>query len=167
MKAIYITGFMGSGKTTVGKMLSKVLPYELVDTDTYIEKMVGKTVKDIFMEEGEVFFRFIEQRILTQLPKLDTIVTTGGGVVTNEKSRIFMKENGVLLYLHCELDVIIERLAHDTTRPLLRLESIEELYKKRLPFYRDAEIVVNVTNKSVKQVVEMVVIELKKYGYGA
>lgn len=120
MQAIYITGFMGAGKTTIGKALSDKLGIPVVDTDQRIEEKHGKLIRDIFAEEGEISFRQYESAMLQALPTSDIIITTGGGIVESTNNRQWMSENGIVVYLYCDPYVIAERLSEDTTRPLFQ-----------------------------------------------
>lgn len=156
MKTIYIIGFMGAGKTTVGQALSKVLRLPVIDTDQQVEKRRGKVIRDIFAEEGEVAFREYEREVLQSLSTPNTIVTTGGGIVENESNRQWMKDNGIIIYLYCDPSVIVERLRDDITRPLFQRENTRafiEKFKKREPFYEEATIKINTTNKKIEDIV--------------
>lgn len=152
MKALYIVGFMGSGKTTVGVELAKKLNVQVVDTDHYIEQQTGRTIADIFAEEGEEKFRLFETAVLEQLPTNNIVITTGGGLFMKEENRRWMKEGGIVIYLHCDLEEIWTRLQNDHTRPLLQHQNFEKaqaLYKWRQPFYEQADIIIHTTGKQV------------------
>lgn len=157
MKAIYLTGFMGSGKTTVAEALSKELGVPAIDTDEHITKMQNKTISAIFEEEGEKAFRAYETASLENLPCENIIISTGGGIVLNEKNRSYMKQKGTLIYLHCEPDEIVKRLEDDTTRPILaggnKQNKVKTIFAKRLPLYREAEYEIETTNRTVKDIV--------------
>ncbi|WP_273850738.1 shikimate kinase [Guptibacillus spartinae] len=157
MKAIYLTGFMGSGKTTVAEALSKELGVPAIDTDEHIAKMQDKTISAIFDEEGEKAFRAYETASLENLPCKNIIISTGGGIVLNEKNRSYMKQNGTLIYLHCEPDEIVKRLEDDTTRPILaggnKQNKVKTIFAERLPLYREAEYEIETTNRTVKDIV--------------
>ncbi|WIY60264.1 shikimate kinase [Bacillus arachidis] len=157
MRAIYITGYMGAGKTTIGRMLSEKLHIPVVDTDQKIEEKQGKVIRDIFAEEGEGSFRKYESETLRSLPTSDLIITSGGGIVEQAENRQWMKENGTIVYLYCDPYVIAERLRGDTTRPLFQKENIEafvEKFEKRRVYYEEADIHIDTTNKSVKEIME-------------
>ncbi|MBB6175320.1 shikimate kinase [Anoxybacillus tengchongensis] len=164
MKAIYLTGFMGAGKTTVGKRLGEVLQLPVIDTDAYIEQQVGKTIADIFAEEGEGVFRAYEREVLKKLPTEHIVITTGGGIVIQEENRRFMSNHGIVIYLHCELHELFRRLADDATRPLLmenKQSQMKQLFEQRLPWYRQAHITIDTTNRTVDDIVETIVSLLK------
>ncbi|MFJ8527865.1 shikimate kinase [Bacillus sp. NPDC094106] len=157
MKSIYITGYMGAGKTTIGKALSKELDIAVVDTDQKIEEKQGKLIRDIFAEEGENIFRQYESEMLRSLSTSNMIITTGGGIVERAENRQWMKENGTVVYLYCDPYVIAERLREDTTRPLFQKENIEAFVKKfenRRAYYEEADIHIDTTNKSVEEIME-------------
>ncbi|MEH7458900.1 shikimate kinase [Bacillus pseudomycoides] len=157
MKSIYITGYMGAGKTTIGKALSKELDIAVVDTDQKIEEKQGKLIRDIFAEEGENTFRQYESEMLRSLSTSNMIITTGGGIVERAENRQWMKENGKVVYLYCDPYVIAERLREDTTRPLFQKENIEAFVKKfenRRAYYEEADIHIDTTNKSVEEIME-------------
>ena len=101
MRAIYLTGFMGSGKTTIAEKLSKALDMPAIDTDQHIMKATGKSIPDIFANEGEAAFRQYETESLEALPTENVIISTGGGIVLKERNRRFMeaKWNGDLFTL--------------------------------------------------------------------
>lgn len=155
MKSIYITGFMGAGKTTIGRMLSEHLHIPVVDTDQKIEEKQRKEIRDIFTEEGENAFRQYESEMLRSLLKSNVIITTGGGIVERAENRQWMKENGTVVYLYCDPYVIAERLREDTTRPLFQKENIEafvEKFENRRAYYEEADIYIDTTNKSVEEI---------------
>ncbi|MDM5189949.1 shikimate kinase [Bacillus sp. DX4.1] len=157
MQAIYITGFMGAGKTTIGKALSDKLGIPVVDTDQRIEEKHGKLIRDIFAEEGEISFRQYESAMLQALPTSDIIITTGGGIVESTNNRQWMSENGIVVYLYCDPYVIAERLSEDTTRPLFQKENIEafaQKFEKRRSHYEEATVHIDTTNKKVEEIIE-------------
>ncbi|EEL97731.1 Shikimate kinase [Bacillus mycoides DSM 2048] len=146
---------MGVGKTTIGKALSKELHMEVVDTDQKIEEQKEKEIRYIFAEEGEMAFREYESEMLRSLPVQNVIMTTGGGIIEREENRKWMKENGTVVYLYCDPHVIAERLREDTTRPLFQKKDIEAFitkFESRRAYYEEADIHIDTTNKSVKQI---------------
>ncbi len=161
---VFITGFMGAGKTTVGKALADRLQIPVMDTDGLIVERMGKTILAIFAEEGESFFREAEAKVLRSLSDKDCIVTTGGGIIQDKANRDWMRTNGIVIYLRCGFKEIARRLEGDTGRPLItgkRMEEIEQLYKKRKHLYEEADFVVDVTGKDVEKIAEEVVSCLK------
>lgn len=165
MKTLYLVGFMGSGKTTIGVELAKRLNIQVVDTDQYIEKQTERTIADIFAEEGEEKFRRLETVILKQLPTNDFLITTGGGLFIKEENRSWMKENGTVIYLHCDIDEIWARLQDDDTRPLLQHQNFEkakQLYEWRQPFYKEAHVTIDTTNKPINQICDEILVWVKE-----
>jgi shikimate kinase len=164
MKTIFLTGFMGAGKTSVGKELAALLNLPVIDTDQLIEQKAGKSINEIFAVEGEAAFRKYERELLRTLPREGVIVTTGGGIVIQKENRDWMKKNGVVIYLHCEPEEILQRLANDTSRPLLKnnkQEQIKQLLAERLAYYKEADFIVDTTNKNIKEIAQEIVIMLK------
>jgi shikimate kinase len=167
MKAIFLTGFMGAGKTSVGKQLGKRLGLLVVDTDKMIEQKVGKSVNEIFAKEGESAFRKYERELLRTLPLENIVITTGGGMVIQKENRDWMKKHGIVIYLHCEPEEILRRLASDETRPLLKQpnkqEQIKRLLTERLPYYQEAHFMIHTTNKTIEEIVDDIVVMLKQH----
>lgn len=163
-KRVYLTGFMGAGKTTVGRALAEQLCVPMIDTDSYIEEKVGKPIKQIFAEEGEAAFRRYEREFLRTLPADKLIVTTGGGMVIQPENREWMKQTGTIIYLHCEFAEIMRRLADDDTRPLFSNQQAEfqRLWEQRLPYYSEAHIVIDTTGKRVEEIVQEIMEWIKK-----
>ncbi|MCL6586435.1 MAG: shikimate kinase [Anoxybacillus sp.] len=163
-KRVYLTGFMGAGKTTVGRALAEQLCVPMIDTDSYIEEKVGKPIKQIFAEEGEAAFRRYEREFLRTLPSDKRIVTTGGGMVIQPENREWMKQTGTVIYLHCEFAEIMRRLADDDTRPLFSNQQAEfqRLWEQRLPYYSEAHIVIDTTGKRVEEIVQEIIEWIKK-----
>ena len=146
---IYLVGLMGAGKTTIGRQLAKSLGLPFYDSDKAIEESTGVDIPTIFEFEGENGFRDREQKMLQQLTELKGIVlATGGGAILREENRKLLKENGIVIYLQCSIDRIMERTRRDTQRPLLKTanpkERIEELFTEREPLYLNcADIIVD------------------------
>ncbi|MFD1736523.1 shikimate kinase [Bacillus salitolerans] len=165
MKSIYLTGFMGSGKTTIGKQLSSKLHLPVMDTDEEISRKEGLSVRTLFEKYGEDYFRSLETSILKTIPKEDMIVTTGGGMVVREENRKWMLQNGIVFYLQCEFDKLWSRLEKDETRPLVlnqQKEAVKKIYISRQELYKEGSIVIHTTNQSVDEVVDEIVSRVKK-----
>lgn len=160
MKSIYLTGFMGAGKTTVGKALGEKLNLPVYDSDEIIIKKERRSIEKIFQENGEAYFRDLETEILRSLPTQNAIITTGGGIVLKKENRDFMKEHGIVIFLYCSPEMIFERLKDDSTRPLLqgnKMKEIETRLKKRLPLYKEAEYMIDTTHLTVGEAVENII----------
>lgn len=166
MKAIYLTGFMGSGKTTIGNLIGEQLKIDVYDTDHYIEKKLQNTIPMIFEKSGEDYFRSHEKVALQELPVENAIITTGGGIILQKDNRDWMKEKGLLIFLHCNFKELWERIQHDSNRPLANqqpMSEVKKLYQKRLPLYREAQIILDTTNKPKEQVVKEALTWIKVY----
>jgi len=135
---VFLIGFMGAGKTTLGKALAKKLDYQFIDLDDEIERLSGYTIPELFVREQESGFRTIEQQVLhnivTQLkgPKSETpncIISCGGGAPCFQQNLPFMKSNGFVIYLEVSPEILCDRLLHTPTRlrPLLPAQTPEQL----------------------------------------
>lgn len=152
---LFLTGFMGSGKTTVGLVLSDLIGIPVVDLDALIEMGANKTINDIFKEQGESTFRHLETEVLLNVCKQEPkVITTGGGIILQEKNRQAMKEAGTVVFLYCDMKEVINRLKNDQTRPLFKgsVEEKEQLFKKRLPLYKEADFIIDTTGRDVKDI---------------
>lgn len=134
---------MGSGKTTVGKQLAKITGMQYIDLDQYIEAQQKTTIKSIFEEHGENYFRELEHNAAVELSrKSNCIISAGGGTLLFERNVSALKENGVIVLLDVPLSSIKYRLRNDQKRPLLQRpdkeKAMTELYNARLPLYKKA-----------------------------
>lgn len=134
---------MGSGKTAVGNQLSILTSLNYVDIDQYIEKKSGKTISEIFAENGEQYFRDLEYEAAKELSeKRGYVISAGGGTLLYERNVQVLKENGIVIFLDVPLSIIKYRLRNDKKRPLLQRPDkdkvMEELYNQRLPLYKKA-----------------------------
>jgi shikimate kinase len=144
-KNIVLIGFMGSGKSTVGRDLHQRLGYPLVDMDQMIEQRTGKSIAAIFVDSGEDAFREMESELLEELADPDAprrIISTGGGVIGREKNRELLRQLGCVVWLHAPLPVILERTGKNRDRPLLNAPDAAvraaELLAIREPLYAAA-----------------------------
>lgn len=152
MENIILTGYMGSGKTTVGKLIAKIMGYTFIDTDEMIAVQEGRSISEIFATDGEQTFRDLETELLKRFIKDQRerlVISTGGGMPVREENRQILKQLGRVVYLKASPAVIHDRIKDDTERPLLQcadpLKRIEEMIAARGPLYEDgAEIVINV-----------------------
>lgn len=166
MKAIYLIGFMGAGKTTVSKKLAGKLSVNYYDTDKEIVKAAGKSINDIFAAQGEKHFRQLESAVLQAMPENDAVVATGGGIIVSAKNRQLMREKGIVVFLYANINETLERLAGDDSRPLLqgnKLQSAESLFTTRLPLYRQAaDVEIDTTSKDVSDIVDEILQRMKQ-----
>ncbi len=156
---LYIVGFMGCGKSTVGKILANRLNMLFVDLDHFIEETVGMEIPQIFSEYGEEHFREAESFVLQQVAESPSpaVVATGGGVVLREENREVMKTTGTMVYLHAPAEVLWERASSSGNRPLAKeFQSFLELWQARLPLYREARIEIDSSANSPEEVAEEV-----------
>lgn len=163
-QVLFIIGFMATGKSTIGKLLSETLRYPLYDTDTIIERKLGKKVTEIFKDYGEKKFRELEKEVLVSLlGKERIIVSTGGGLPTFKDNLKLMIENGTVISLISTPESILKRAEKEgNTRPLLegenKLLKIISLMEERAYAYIMADILVNTTNKNTDEIIS----EIKK-----
>ena len=143
---------MGAGKSTVGRLLGERLGRAFVDLDHEIERACGRTIREIFAEGGEALFRRIEADVLAALVRAlpdDAVVATGGGTAAQPANLRFLKANGLVVWLHPSFATLAARIAEGSKadRPLFGTESQAlELYRSRLPAYRQADLEVTVAN---------------------
>lgn len=152
MENIILTGYMGSGKTTVGRSIAKLLEYTFVDTDGMIEEQQHRSISDIFSMDGEQIFRDLETALLKQLiaeKREHLVISTGGGMPMRTENRKLLSQFGKVVYLRARPETIYNRIRKDTTRPLLQcgnpMKRIEEMIAERGPLYEEgAGIIVDV-----------------------
>ena len=128
MKRIVLMGFMGAGKSTVGRMLAETYGCQFVDTDQWIEKEQGRKISDIFAQDGEIAFRDMETALLERLQKEkeDLVLSIGGGMPVREENRGLLRNIGKVIYLRTSKEEIIRRVSGDVNRPLLQGGALEE-----------------------------------------
>ncbi len=148
-KNICIMGLMGSGKSIIGKDLSKNLNLKFYDTDKEIELMTNKKISAIFKEEGESFFRDIEEKVCSEiLTKENCVVSLGGGSIISKKIRKIIKKNSYSIYLQVKLNNLQNRLKFSKKRPLLNKnlnnsEILKNILKDRKKYYEKADLIIN------------------------
>lgn len=166
MKNIVLTGFMGTGKTVIGKTLSRLLSRRLIDVDEEIEKSQGMTINEIFKNFGEPRFREIESEMIRSLSeKKDVIISAGGGAVLRQENMDAFRKNGIIICLMAKPETILRRTSHDSSRPLLQvddpLKKINKLLDFRRPFYEKADIMIDTEDKTPLQIAEEIISVIK------
>ena len=167
IRNIALIGFMGTGKSSVARLLAGQLHFALLDTDEMIEHQTGKSVADIFANEGEPAFRKYEAQAVADLAARDrTIIATGGGVGANQAHLDSLKQHALVVCLWASPEKIWERVRHQTHRPLLKdpdpLAKIRELLAAREPFYKQADVLLSTQVRSVKEVAEQVLYQFRQ-----
>lgn len=162
MKNIVLTGFMGTGKTAVGRELSRLLNMKLIDVDTEIEKSQKMTINEIFRQFGEPRFREMETEMIKQVSQNNNIIiSTGGGAVLRQENMDAMRENGVIICLMATPETILKRTSNNSDRPLLQVENplrrIKELLNYRKPFYERADVMIDTEGKTPLQIAEEII----------
>lgn len=167
---IALIGYMGTGKTSVGKTLAKRLGKKFFELDRYIEDKAGNTIPAIFKDSGEITFREMEiEAVKTVSKESDAVIACGGGVVLNKINIDRLKINAIIVYLTASLPEILKRIKNDRgERPLLATENpaltISEMIKFRRPFYeRSADIRINTTGVDIDSVVDQIIDKITDY----
>lgn len=167
MKNIVLTGFMGTGKTVVSKIISKKLGYKLIDIDSIIEKEQNMTITDIFKHFGETKFREIESDVIKRISDIENaVISTGGGAVLKEENLNNLKKRGIIFCLSATPETILKRTINNNTRPLLQvenpLEKIKELLNIRRPFYEKADFIIDTENRSPFEIADEIIKKIKE-----
>ncbi|MBM7854058.1 shikimate kinase [Desulfohalotomaculum tongense] len=170
MDNIVLIGFMGCGKSVVGRKLASRLGLKHVDTDTEIERLTGKTVAQIFAKDGSIRFRSEETLLLKRLAgKKNMVISTGGGMVLNRENVELLKADGILIHLYASPEVIYNRVKGRRHRPLLNRgdlkQRIIELLKERAGAYDVAELAVDTGKYAVDEAVNQIIKYLKERKY--
>jgi shikimate kinase len=155
----YLVGFMGAGKTTVGRALAKRLHWDLEDIDERIERRERRDIPTIFRQEGEPYFRAAEQQeVIALLPSRGVVVATGGGTIVDPVTRELILRDGAVIWLDVPLAVLLERVPLDGSRPLAADRiTMESLYNQRLMAYSRAHLRVDAGRTSIEDLVEQIV----------
>lgn len=159
MKTIVLIGMMGSGKTTIGKLLGEKLTLRSIDIDVIIEQNEKRTVSEIFQNEGEKYFRNIERETIKKnFTNKDLIISLGGGAFEDQLTQGLLLKNSTVIYLKTSPNVILERIKHNTNRPLLKnqmtVEKIQSIILQRQKNYELANITILTDNKNTDKIVE-------------
>ena len=159
----YLIGMMGSGKSTVGKLLAKKLETPFLDLDHYIEVKNNKSINDIFKEKGENYFRQLETNALSEIKGSEIVVACGGGIILNHENRKKISSNGKVVFLKASISSLIKRLLSNKDRPLLNDKNIEneliKIWNERKNYYNEtAEIIIN-TDGYTPEIISNLIIE--------
>ena len=167
-KKIVLVGMTGVGKTTIGRVLSKILRRTFVDIDIEVEKASGQKIHHIFEKYGEDEFRKIEKKTLYRFlnTKINFVISTGAGILGDQETINIIKKNSVCIFLDIKINNLIERLNNNfKSRPLLKngnlRENLENMIKKRIQNYEQAHIIIPVDGLSIPDIVRRVINNLK------
>lgn len=158
---IVLVGFMATGKSTVGRELARQLSFDVADTDDLIEERAGKSISDIFSEDGEEALRNLESEIAQEVSNLTGhVIITGGGIVLREANIQALKKAGPIFCLTASPEVILQRTQGTSHRPLLQtpdpLGRIRELLQIREPFYDSSDYMIDTSAMTILEVVEWI-----------
>lgn len=162
MRNIVLIGFMGTGKTSTGKLLASRLGYSFIDTDSRIEAINKISISAMFAMHGEKYFREKEVELIRKVSRCHhAVISTGGGVILNPANMVALRKNGIIISLQASVDAILERTSRRNARPLLaqedRRETITTLLKQRLERYEQANFVIDTTDLSPMQVTDEII----------
>ncbi len=165
---VALIGFMGTGKTAVGRVLAEKLERNFVELDLLIEQKVGEPISEIFRQDGEIAFRELEIEVTREVSKSrNLVIACGGGVVLNKINVDRLQENAIIVYLTASPGVIMKRVANEAgQRPLLEVDNptltIRDMLRLRKPFYeRAADIIINTSKLDINAVSEQIISRLK------
>ncbi|OQY09125.1 MAG: hypothetical protein B6I28_03600 [Fusobacteriia bacterium 4572_132] len=163
-KNIVLTGYMGTGKTTIGNNLAKEMGMKFIDTDELIEKKAGIKISEIFKNFGEEKFREIETEVAKEMLKINnSIISTGGGIVLKDKNMEYLRKNGIVFLLWASPETIYNRIKNNKNRPLLRVKNpqkkIEEMLEEREVKYKESNDFEIITDQKS---IYGIILEIKK-----
>jgi shikimate kinase len=162
IRNLALIGFMGTGKTSIGRLVATRLQFEFVDTDSWIEARAGKSISRLFAEEGEFVFRQHERAVVLELTgRSDLVIATGGGLGADPVNLESLRTHAWIVCLCASAELIWERTRHHDHRPLLQapdaLSRIRDLLARREPYYRQADLLVSTEYRSAQQVCQFLV----------
>jgi shikimate kinase len=159
---LYLVGFMGTGKTTVGRAVGQKIGFGVLDSDHEIERIQGKTIPDIFAQDGEPAFRAMEREFIEKgHPTERTVIACGGGLVVQPNMLELLRRKGVVVCLHASIETILARTARHRNRPLLAVDDpetrIRTLFAAREPIYKQAGTVILTDSRPLNDIVGHVI----------
>lgn len=166
MKNIVLTGFMGTGKTEIGRELSNILGWKLIDIDDEIVKAQNSSINDIFSKSGEQVFRDLETEMIRKTTgKNNIIISTGGGAIVRQENLDLLSSSGIIVCLTARPETIIDRTSKSSKRPLLNVEDplgrIKDLMESRKPFYEKADLMIDTEAKTPLQIAKEILEDIK------
>jgi shikimate kinase len=161
-----LIGFMGTGKTSAGRLVAEQLHFEFLDTDELIQSKTGRTIADIFARNGEAAFRTLERDVVGELAgRAKTVISTGGGLPACPGNLESLKTHALVVCLCASADRIWERVRNQSHRPLLHdpdpQKKIRDLLEARAPFYRQADVLINTDLRSAREVAQQIVLQFR------
>lgn len=175
---IFLTGFMGSGKSTIGPILANTLGFEFIDIDKEIEAITKKKIVEIFQNNEEKQFRKLESQILSKTSNFKNhIISLGGGTLLNPDNLKLVLSTGILIYLKSDLENLFKRLRYKSDRPLLLNKNgnqlsdeelkrrISDILNQREKIYEQAQIIINTDNKRISATIDEIIKALKNYKF--
>lgn len=160
---IFLVGFMGSGKTTIGRLLARRLGRPFIDLDERIVERTGQSISQIFAERGEAAFRKLETELINEvIGEPEAVISLGGGAFVSEANRRVIQANGVSIWLDCPFDIIVERLRGTSDRPLnTSPERLRRLLEGRLSSYAQADLRIDAGRSHPLELVEKIIERLR------
>ncbi len=161
-----LVGFMGTGKTSAGRLVAEQLHFEFLDTDDLIQSRTGRTIADIFAQNGEPAFRALERDLVRELAgRKRTVISTGGGLPADPENLASLRTHALVVCLWASPERIWERVRNQSHRPLLHdpdpQRKIRELLELRAPFYRQADVLVNTDSRSAREVAQQIALQFR------
>ncbi len=163
MKAIYLCGFMGCGKSTVGKIMAKKLDCDFFDMDEYITEKEGMKIPQIFAEKGESYFRTVETEAVRELAENGGVIACGGGAMLKKENAAIASEAGTVVYIEVPFETCYSRISGDRNRPIVMNNTKEELefiYDSRVPVYKQNSAVTVSGNGSPEEITDRIIAEV-------
>ena len=162
---VYLCGFRGSGKSTIGKVLAKKLELKFLDLDTYVEEKCQMPITDVFLKYGEEYFRKVESQCLFEIECTSAVIATGGGALVSKKNALIAKQYGYIIFIDTSFSTCYERVQRNSKRPLANSNSKNQLltlFKDRLPYYISHSHFQVDGNDSIETITEKIITYLKQ-----